>query len=165
MTTKTEGEDFSLHERPSKRGPVFYCQFRKDDGTWSTAKSTHVRVGRGRRAHDEALKVATAWAQSYMLTGEVVSKERGTFETFAEGFFDWNGEWAREKRRRGHRISQEKCDKHAQSTTPTKGGGLWRPYKGLCYLNSLPWFSSRSSLSWLRMYSLITSSFLPTVLT
>ena len=52
-----------------------------------------------------------------------------------------------------------------QSTTPTIGGGLQRPYKGLHYLKSLPWFSSLSNLSWLRMYSLITSSFLPTVLT
>ena len=51
-----------------------------------------------------------------------------------------------------------------ESTTPTRGGGLRRPYKGLSYLKSLPWFSSLSNLSWLRMYSLTTSSFLPTVL-
>ena len=114
--TNTEGNDFSLHTRLSNKGPVFYVQFRKDDGRWSTAKSTHILVGAGKRAHDNALKQATAWAQSYLDHGQVVTKERATFEAFAEGFFDPDGEWAREKRRRGHRLSADQCERHSRST-------------------------------------------------
>jgi hypothetical protein len=118
LPTKTEGERFSLHTRPSKRGAVFYVQFRKDDGTWSTAKSTHVRVAKGKdgpRAMRDALMHATAWAQEYVDHGQVVTKERATFASFAGGFFDPDGEWAREKRRRGHRLSADQCERHARS--------------------------------------------------
>jgi hypothetical protein len=86
--TRTEGGDFSLHTRPSNKGPVFYVQFRKGHGTWGTAKSTHILDGSGRRAHDDAVKEATAWAQSYVDHGQVVTKERATFSGFAIGFFD-----------------------------------------------------------------------------
>ncbi len=114
--TNTESIDFPLHTRLSKKGPVFYVQFRKDDGRWSTAKSTHILVGAGKRANDDALKRATAWAQSYLDHGQVVTRERATFEAFAEGFFDPDGEWAREKRRRGHRLSADQCERHSRST-------------------------------------------------
>ena len=118
LPTKTEGERFSLHARPSKRGDVFYAQFRKDDGGWSTAKSTHVRLTKGKdgpRAQRDALIRATAWAQSYVDGGQVVAKERKTFAAFAKGFFDPDGEWAREKRRRGHRLSADQCERHDRS--------------------------------------------------
>ena len=52
-----DGEDFSLHTRPSKRGPVFYVQFGLDNGRWTNAKST---------------KIAVAWAQKYLDTGQVM---------------------------------------------------------------------------------------------
>lgn len=116
MRTRIEGDDFSLHTRPSNRGEVFYVQFRKDDGTWGTAKSTHVLIdGKGKRAREDALKEATAWAQSYLDHGQVVTKERGAFETFAKDFFNTEGEWAREKRRRGHRLSADQCERHGRS--------------------------------------------------
>ena len=118
LPTKTEGERFSLHTRSSKRGLVFYAQFRKDDGTWGTAKSTHVRVSKGKdgpRALQEASIRAAAWAQAYVDGGQVVTRERATFSAFAKGFFDVAGEWAREKRRRGHRLSADQCERHARS--------------------------------------------------
>jgi len=118
LPTKTEGERFSLHTRPSKRGDVFYAQFRSDDGKWSTAKSTHVRIPKGKdgpRAMREALIRATAWAQTYLDGGQVVTRERATFAAFAAGFFDSEGQWAREKRRRGHRLSPDQCERHARS--------------------------------------------------
>jgi integrase len=118
LPTKTEGEQFSLHTRPSKRGDVFYAQFRRDDGKWSTAKSTHVRIPKGKdgpRAMREALIRATAWAQAYVDGGQVVTRERATFAGFAAGFFDSEGQWAREKRRRGHRLSSDQCERHARS--------------------------------------------------
>ena len=116
--TKTEGERFSLHTRPSKRGDVYYVQFRKDDGTWGTAKSTHVRVPKGKdgpRAQRDALVRATAWAQSYVDHGQVVTRERDTFASFGGDFFNPDGEWAREKRRRGHRLSADQCERHGRS--------------------------------------------------
>ena len=115
-TSNREGEDFSLHTRPSKKGRVFYVQFRKDDGSRSTAKSTHILVGTGKRAHDDALKEATAWSQSCLDHGQIVTKQRATFEDFAENFFDPDSEWAREKRRRGHRLSTDQCMRHSRST-------------------------------------------------
>jgi hypothetical protein len=93
--TKTEGERFSLHTRSSKRGDVFYAQFRRDDGTWGTAKSTHIRVTKGKdgpRAQRDALVHATAWAQSYVDGGQVVTRERDTFTGFAKTFFSTEGE-------------------------------------------------------------------------
>ena len=94
--SKTEGERFSLHTRSSKRGDVYYAQFRKDDGTWGTAKSTHIRVTKGKdgpRAQRDALVRATAWAQAYLDGGQVVTRERATFAAFAAGFFDSEGQW------------------------------------------------------------------------
>jgi len=116
--TKTEGERFSLHTRPSKRGAVYYVQFRKEDGTWGTAKSTHIRVPKGKdgpRAQRDVLVRATAWAQSYVDHGQVVTRERDTFASFTGDFFDPDGEWAREKRRRGHRLSADQCERHGRS--------------------------------------------------
>ena len=106
-----EGTDFSIHTRPSARGPVFYAQFKLDDGAWSNAKSTRI-LDSGKKKDREA---ATAWAQRYLDTGQIVNRETITFSAFSSSFFNWGGEWAQEKLRRGHRISQEQCEKHAQS--------------------------------------------------
>lgn len=110
-----QGQDFSLHTRPSKSGPVFYVQFRNVDGSWSTAKSTKIvnqHPGSKRNADEKA---ATAWAQRYLDSGQIVTRERNTFGQFSEDFFDWDGDYCTEKRLRGHRISREQAEKHAQS--------------------------------------------------
>jgi integrase len=104
-------DQFSIHTRPSKRGPVFYVQFRNEDGTWTNAKSTRI-VDHGRKRDYQA---AVSWAKDYLNSGQVVTKERVKFKDFADGFFDWNGEWAKEKRIRRRRISKRQCRNHEQS--------------------------------------------------
>ena len=63
----------------------------------------------------EALIRATARAKAYLDGGQVVTRERATFAAFAAGFFDAEGQWAREKRRRGHRLSSDQGERHARS--------------------------------------------------
>ncbi len=106
--TYVAGDDFSLHTRPSAKGPVFYAQFRTEGG-WTTAKSTRI-LDTGKRKDYQA---AVAWCQQYLDSGQVVRKERLTFQAFAKGFFDWEGDWAKDKVLRGRRLSREQCYKHA----------------------------------------------------
>lgn len=107
-----EGKDFSIHTRPKAKGPVFYVQFRGPDGKFGTAKSTSI-VDTGKKKDFQA---AVSWAQNYLDTGNVVTKERMTFVLYAEHFFDWDGAFCQTKIMKGRRLSEEQADKHAQIT-------------------------------------------------
>lgn len=104
-------ESFSLHTRETKKGPVFYVQFRNSDGSYTNAKSTKI-IDRGRKKDRDA---AVKWAQNYLNTGQVLSKENVTLDSYSAGFFDWTGPWAQDKVLRGKRISEQHCDKHAEN--------------------------------------------------
>jgi integrase len=87
-------------------------QFRGPDGKFGTAKSSGI-VDTGKKKDFQA---AVSWAQNYLDTGNVVSKERMTFALYAEHFFDWEGAFCQNKVMKGRRISREQADKHAQYT-------------------------------------------------
>lgn len=104
-------DQFSIHTRDSKKGPIFYVQFKLDNGKWTNAKSTKI-IDTGKKKDYQA---AVSWAQKYIDTGSIVVRERMTFEQFVDGFFDWDGRWAKEKRLRGKRISVRQCRDHQLS--------------------------------------------------
>ena len=99
---------FSIQTRAKKSGNIFYVRFKNDNGTWGTAKSTKI-IDQGRKKDRDK---AVNWAKDYLNSGQVVTKENITLQQYADGFFNWNGAWAKEKRLRGHRISEKHCDKN-----------------------------------------------------
>jgi integrase len=107
-----EGKDFSIHTRQKKSGAVFYVQFRGPDGKFGTAKSSGI-LDTGKKKDFQAV---VAWAQNYMDSGNIISKERMTFEAYAKDFFAWEGAFCQNKVMKGRRISREQADKHAQYT-------------------------------------------------
>jgi integrase len=107
-----EGKDFSIHTRQKTKGAIFYVQFRTPDGKFGTAKSSGIR-DTGKKKDFQA---AVSWAQNYMDTGNIISKERMTFESYAQDFFEWEGPFCQNKVMKGRRISQEQADKHAMYT-------------------------------------------------
>lgn len=86
--------------RPRRRGrPIYYVQFRTEDGRLLTAKSTGKTSEAG--AHE--------WVQEYLSSGQIVERENTRLKDIAPGFFDWDGPYLRKRRTRksqkpiGHR--------------------------------------------------------------
>jgi len=92
---------FSIYHRNNSKGkPVFYVRFKQADGTYSTAKST----GQATR------KSAREWAEDYLTrNGGAIPGRNVGFKDYSEGFFDFNGRWATDKKSRGLRISERHC--------------------------------------------------------
>lgn len=88
---------YSIYSRPRKKNkPIFYVQFKKPDGAYTTAKSTGQTT---RRA-------AVEWVENYLEKhGKPLPGRDVTFAAYAENFFDWNGAWATNKRVQGERLS------------------------------------------------------------
>lgn len=91
-----EAAEFSLYKRNMKKGPVFYARFRRPDGSWSSGKST----GKGTRAE------AARWARRFIETGgaEEHTSSAPRFATWAEGFWDPAGRYARLRRAHGYSL-------------------------------------------------------------
>ena len=85
-------EGFSLH----KRGNIWYVQFRNQDGSYNTAKSTH-------KTHKGD---ATVWAIEYLKSGQVVVKEKVTIDRFAKDFFYFDSAYVKYKESIGHYIGK-----------------------------------------------------------
>jgi len=92
---------FSFYTRKRKHGkPVYYVQFKQPDGSYSTAKST------GQTAKRKAIE----WAENYLkLNGTPLKGGNTLFKEYSKGFYDWNGEWATNKRVEGKRIGERHC--------------------------------------------------------
>ncbi len=93
---------FSFHTRKTRKNgkPVYYVQFKQPDGTYSTAKST------GQTSKRKAVE----WAENHLVKKGVPLKGGNTpFREYSEGFFDWEGEWAINKRIEGRRIGERHC--------------------------------------------------------
>ena len=97
LTWRLRTAGFSIYKRQHKNGkPIFYAQFKLQDGTYSSAKST------GSTTRRDAVK----WREDQLLkNGVPVPGQDITFDEFSKDFFDWNGTWAVNKRVRGLRIS------------------------------------------------------------
>ena len=90
---------FAIFRRPTKRKGsfVYYCRFRAEEGQYISAVST----GQTSRA------AAENWAASKLREGKIISPgKRGvSFETFAEDFWQRNGEYITRKIARGGHFS------------------------------------------------------------
>ncbi len=91
----SNGKPYSIF----KRNRIYYAQFKLDNGTWSTAKST----GQKFKGHAEK------WAIDYLNQGDIVIRENVAFAAFAKDFFSWSGNYAIEKQARGLRLSERWC--------------------------------------------------------
>jgi len=91
----SHGKPYSLY----KRNRVYYVRFKLPDNRWSTARST----GESSRSKAER------WAFDYLSAGKIVTKQNITLAEYAQGFFDWEGPWATDKRVRGMRLSRRQC--------------------------------------------------------
>jgi len=92
---------FSFYTRKRKNGkPIYYVQFKQPDGSYSTAKST------GQTAKRKAIE----WAENYLkLNGTPLKGGNTIFREYSVGFYDWEGEWATNKRIEGRRIGERHC--------------------------------------------------------
>ncbi len=92
---------FSIYPRKRKNGkPVYYAQFKKSDSSYTTAKSTGCSTKRA----------AEAWCEDNLLKfGTPLSGREITFEYYSNGFFDWSGKWATDRRVEGKRLGQRHC--------------------------------------------------------
>jgi integrase len=95
--SKSDVISFSIFRR--KNSPIYYAQFKLLDGSWTSAKSTHAKTK----------EKAKQYCLDYMKGGEIVIRDKVTFEQFAKHFFSWSGAWALEKRARGLRLSERWC--------------------------------------------------------
>lgn len=91
---------FSLYSRKrAKLKSIYYVRFRNQDGLWGAGKCTG----------ETSKGAAEAWAIKYLQNGRVVIHETITFERFARDFFDYNSDWAIDKRVSGKRNSIRQC--------------------------------------------------------
>jgi len=96
--------NYYLWPRPRKKGkPIFYVQFRNLDGSLSTAKST------GQTAES----AAHTWVASYLSTGQVVSRENIRLCDYAQGFFDYSGQYI--QRRLSRKGRRKLGQRHAEN--------------------------------------------------
>jgi hypothetical protein len=83
-------EGFSLH----KRGNAWYVQFKNEDRSYTTAKSTH-QTKNGE---------ANTWAINYLKSGQIVVNKKITIKSFAKDFFLYDGPYVRYQLSIGHRA-------------------------------------------------------------
>lgn len=102
--------DFALYTRQKADQRIFYAQFRKPEGGWTSAKSTRV-IDNGR---DSDRAAAIAWCQKQIDDGTIVTRHRIRFEPFAREMFQWESDWCEDRRLLGRRISKEQIERHAE---------------------------------------------------
>lgn len=95
--SKSDVVSYSIFRR--KNSPTYYAQFKRPDGSWTPAKSTHAKTK----------EKAKQWCLEHMKGGEVIIQDKIVFEDFAKNFFSWNGTWALDKRAHGLRLSERWC--------------------------------------------------------
>ena len=124
------GKTFSIHIRTTpKKIPIYYAQFKLSDGTWSNAKSSGI-IDNGTKkskanaeawASREAVRIAEERKQAEIDAihedqkrkifeqEELIKQKNISFSQYSEGFFDWHGSWATNKKIEGRRISERHC--------------------------------------------------------
>lgn len=95
--SKSDVVSYSIFRR--KNSPIYYAQFKRPDGSWTPAKSTHAKTK----------EKAKQWCLEHMKGGEVIIQDKIIFEDFARNFFSWSNTWALDKRARGLRLSERWC--------------------------------------------------------
>ncbi len=94
---------FKFYKRSRKsKLPVYYARYLQPDGTYTA----------GRTTGETSRKKAEIVAWEHIQSGMVVSIHRMKLRDFSKSFFDWEEEWAVNKRAAGLRISPEQCQKN-----------------------------------------------------
>ena len=92
---------YSLFKRPTARQHTFiyYCRFRDENGNYMSPIST-LQFSKA---------AARNWADQKLKEGKIVlpGKRRTPFETFAERFWDYQGEYIQRKLARGVHFSKD----------------------------------------------------------
>lgn len=102
--------DFALYTRQKGDRSIFYAQFRKPEGGWSSAKSTRIQDNGRESARDAAI----AWCQKQIDEGTILTRHRIRFEDFAKQMFEWESDWCQDRRLLGRRLSKEHVERHAE---------------------------------------------------
>lgn len=118
------GKSYSIHIRNKKQNSFYYVQFKNSDGTWSTPKSSGVIVNSRdekksrKEVEDWAVKeyaricverIETEKLEALAAEEQIRKSTEIYFSDYATGFFNWNNEWALDKRDRGLRITEKWC--------------------------------------------------------
>lgn len=98
----TRGKPYTLYKRKRKDGKeVYYCKFKKPDGTYSTALST------GQTSKPKA----ETWVSEQLKKNSVYTQgKKMRLSEFARDFFSIDGEWATDRKVAGKRFSERQCD-------------------------------------------------------
>jgi integrase len=98
---------YSIYARPAKKKNTyrFYVRFRREDGCYMTGVSS----GQSSRA------AAANWADAELARGRIVSagKRGATFGVFADGFWNYEGDYITRKLARGGHFSRSFADLRA----------------------------------------------------
>lgn len=98
---------FKIYKRTLKSGKyMYYARFLLPNGTYTS----------GRSLKSTSRKKAEIVAWNLVQREGIAKKKNLKLKEFAEGFFDWDSEWALSKRSSGKRISQDQCKKNESVT-------------------------------------------------
>ena len=102
MTSVFSKKPFKLYQRNLKSGKkVYYARYLKPDGSYTAGRSTK----------EKSRKKAEVAAWNNVQAGVVTGIDR-KLKDFVPGFFDYNGEWATNRKAGGKRISKDQCRKN-----------------------------------------------------
>jgi integrase len=99
MTVSTPIYRFTKRKNASSNSFTVYVKYRLPDGTYTKYRSTGTR----------SIQDATKFAEQQLFSGTTLNPTTTTFKTFAKNFFDWDGEWALDKRSANKRLSKSHC--------------------------------------------------------
>ena len=95
-------KQYKLFRRARKKGkPIYYVCFRYSDGSWGVAQST------GSTSKQEAEYMAIEHLKK--LGAQPLKPPSKLFGKVAENFFAFDGEWAKNRRRTGHKAGEALC--------------------------------------------------------
>jgi integrase len=102
---RVRGRPFTVFPKVGKYGQKsFYVQFRQPNGKLGgTAKCTG----------EDTQGRAEEWAMKYLATGQIVTKENVTFESYSKDFFKIDGKYAEGRKARGKVFSERRLDEQA----------------------------------------------------
>lgn len=95
---RIHGRAYTVYPKQQKSGVMFYCEFRKPDGKFSSAKSTGCR----NRASAEA------WANAELAKPQMITKQKTLFSNYAEHFYDATSPFCQNKLLRGRELSKKR---------------------------------------------------------
>ena len=88
-------KQYSIYQRKRRKGrPLMYVKFRGPDGNYLP----------GRSSGETSRSAAEVWALEELSKGEIPVSKKIRFGQYADGFFDWDGEYVTFLRNRGRKF-------------------------------------------------------------